>query len=283
MGCAKSKSHTLNTSKVVHSTGRMTHKAELRSHYEVEGFKARVVLLYHVTSAEAAKAIVNSGGKMFRGSKGMFGGGIYFAVDFDIANYKAHYHGATIEADVVLGYSLVCRQAMHSMTYSELRKTYGCNSVKGDGPCLSNPEYVVYNWAQVSIKKVSIDGETYYEAKEEKESKVCSNSTCEYSGQKHIGSCRNKCMNLNCEFYGEHHLGTCSLRCKNESCVDYRESHRGGCKIRCLNERCMDYGNYHRGDCRNKCALMKGAKRMGNFTLGLAQTGTKIIVAKSWP
>ena len=41
------------------------------------------------------------------------------------------------------------------MTFTKLRCSYGCNSVKGVG-CVSKTEYVVYNWAQASIPKVKI-------------------------------------------------------------------------------------------------------------------------------
>ena len=59
--------------------------AEKRSRYEVEGCKDRVNILYHLTSADAAKAITNTGRKMLPGKGGMFGGGIYFAESVAIA------------------------------------------------------------------------------------------------------------------------------------------------------------------------------------------------------
>jgi hypothetical protein len=85
----------------------------------------------------------------------MFGGGIYFATTREIAFSKAHSAGAVVEAEVMLGYSLVCRNAMPHMTYTQLKAVYGCDSVKGQD-CVSNPEYVVYNWAQVTISAVQI-------------------------------------------------------------------------------------------------------------------------------
>lgn len=45
-------------------------------------------------------------------------GGIYFATTLEIAFSKAHSAGAIAEAEVMLGYSLVCRNAMPHMTYS---------------------------------------------------------------------------------------------------------------------------------------------------------------------
>ena len=101
------------------SVKRARKMAKIRENYEVEGFKARVVILYHVTSPESAKSIVNSK-KMLRGSQGMFGGGIYFAETIEIANRKAQYSGATITAEVVLGFSLICRNANYEMNYQKL-------------------------------------------------------------------------------------------------------------------------------------------------------------------
>lgn len=126
---------------------------------------------------------------MPQSSNGIFGEGMYFASTFDLANSKAHLHEATIEADVVLGYSLVCRKNMNGMTDTLLRKTYGCNSVKGE-ECLPDPEYVVYNWSQISIRIVRINSEVYYETGVEREKKLCNNSVCGYFGKKHIGKCR---------------------------------------------------------------------------------------------
>jgi hypothetical protein len=87
----------------------------------------------------------------------MFGGGIYFATTREIAFNKAHSTGAVVEAEVMLGYSLVCRKAMPHMTFTQLKAVNGCDSVKGEG-CVSDPEYVVYNWAQVTISDAQIHG-----------------------------------------------------------------------------------------------------------------------------
>ena len=65
------------------------HMSFLCKKHEVEGYKNRTIRLYHVTSPDSAKAIVNSY-KMLRGSTGLFGGGIYFAETEAIASHKAH-------------------------------------------------------------------------------------------------------------------------------------------------------------------------------------------------
>lgn len=139
-----------------------------RSTNVVEGFKGRVITLFHATCPDKAKEIAKSG-KMMRGAKGMFGGGIYFALSAEIATHKAKNKGATIEAEVRLGYSLIYRKAMKSMTYASLR--YECNSVQGEG-CVSKPEYVVYNYAQVNIKAILIEDQIYSAPKDEETQRI---------------------------------------------------------------------------------------------------------------
>lgn len=183
--------------------------AARRKQYPVEGFKGRVITLFHVTCPDKAKEIAQSG-KMIRGVKGMFGGGIYFALSTEIADHKAKNKGAVIEAGVLLGYSLICKKPMKIMTYALLSSRYGCNSVKGDG-CVSNPEYVVYNCAQVSIKVIRIEDEIYYEPNNEEPLRMCKNPLCEFNDQQHQGNCKNFCPNPLCSFFRGHHFGRCSL------------------------------------------------------------------------
>lgn len=224
-----------------------------RQQFETEGWEDRTISLFHVTSSEAAQSIVDSG-KMLRGKTGLFGGGIYFAETVEIANKKAHFTGATIKAEVFLGFSLICRKSDYDMNFNKLIKHYGCNSVKGMG-CVSWPEYVVYNWSQVSIQKVLIGDKVYFKTKDKqgKKSSVCTSELCIYYMQKHIGSCRIKCINNKCEYYGDYHLGSCKVPCLNELCENYGENHRGKCKLKCKNLNCEDYGEYHHHKCRNKC------------------------------
>ena len=232
---------------------RSSRRAELRLKHEVEGYKGRIVHLFHVTSAEAAKLIVNSL-MMIPGSKGLFGAGIYFAETYEIAETrKALHHGACIEADVMLGFSLVCRQKMYDMNYETLRKTYGCHSVKGDKGAVNFVEYVVYQWTQVNIKLVKIGNEVYYQSTGKEGMRLCKNSRCEFLGRKHIGSCRMKCANPNCNLNGEAHLGKCEIRCSNIRCIDTGLRHEGACKLKCNNTKCSLEGQYHTEDCIIPC------------------------------
>ena len=58
--------------------------------------------LYHETSPEAAASILRSQ-RMYRGSDGLAGGGIYFAESPSEARRKAHQHRAMLKATVRVG------------------------------------------------------------------------------------------------------------------------------------------------------------------------------------
>jgi len=73
---------------------------------------------------------------------------VYFAEDESTALRKAHRSGATITANVLIGYSLVCRRSTSNMNLQELARKYECDSVKGVD-VVNFPEYTVYNWAQI--------------------------------------------------------------------------------------------------------------------------------------
>ena len=77
-----------------------------------------------------------------------------------IALHKARHKGAVVKADVQLGVSLVCEEPASTMTFTQLREKYECDSVKAER-CVSNRKYVVYNWEQVTVVKVKIGGEVY--------------------------------------------------------------------------------------------------------------------------
>lgn len=207
MGAGASKSKSRRHISASHRR-KLAKMEKLRENYEVEGFKRRVITLYHITSPDSAKSIVNSK-KMLRGTVGMFGGGIYFAETIAIANCKAHHSGAIVTADVNLGFSLICRQAEPNLNYGILHFTYGCNSVKG---AITYTEYVVYNWGQVVIKNITIEGKDYYKNSDAtKKQHYCKNSLCLYYKEKHLGNCRIKCTNSICQYNGEYHLGSCSI------------------------------------------------------------------------
>lgn len=120
---------------------------------------AKVLRLYHITDEKAGKLICETN-EMLRGSKGMFGGGIYFAESVKSAKHKALHHGYLVEADVWIGKELRVPKAdikYRYMTFTKL-KARGCDSLwapngSGKGEC----ERVVYNKDQVqiiSIKKL---------------------------------------------------------------------------------------------------------------------------------
>jgi len=117
-----------------------------------------VKTLYHITDPNAAKAIEDSG-KMYRGSNGMLGPGIYFGEHISVCEKKARKHGYVVEAEVKLGKTKEVSKpgllnylvGSHKFTHNRLLKD-GFDSVVCDTP--TGTEYVVYNYDQVSIKRV---------------------------------------------------------------------------------------------------------------------------------
>jgi hypothetical protein len=130
------------------------------SKHHIEGFKDRVVLLYHVISSDSARKIIDTG-RIMRGSQGLIGGGIYFAETPAIANHNAIHRGALIEAFVYLGMSLVVRRTRRHMRFTYLKRKYDCDSVRAES-VVSQPEYAVYHWAQVCIRKIKIGSDVKY-------------------------------------------------------------------------------------------------------------------------
>lgn len=125
-----------------------------------EGFPGRVVRMYHGTSPDCAQAII-SNGRILRGSKGMLGPAIYFADTVEVAEHKSERNGALIDAFVYLGVSLIVRRARYHMTYTAVKTVYHCDSVKAED-VVSRPEYAVYNWAQVCIREIQVNGRVEY-------------------------------------------------------------------------------------------------------------------------
>ena len=121
---------------------------------ETEGLPGREEILYHLTDEVAAKSIKATGFQP--GSKGMFGGGIYFAKSVGDCMGKAQHDKskgtAVLTAKVKLGRSRVCRKAETSLTLAKV-KANDCSSAKGESPCVSRPEYVVFEpWQVTSIR-----------------------------------------------------------------------------------------------------------------------------------
>merc|ERR1712166_453448 len=121
---------------------------------ETEGLPGREEILYHLTDEVAAKSIKATGFQP--GSKGMFGGGIYFAKNVADCMGKAQHDKskgtAILTAKVKLGRSKVFRKAATSLTLAKV-KANDCTSAKGDSPAVSMPEYVVFEpWQVTSIR-----------------------------------------------------------------------------------------------------------------------------------
>ncbi len=204
-----------------------------------EGHKGRTKILYHVTSTTAAQSIESSQ-QMNKGKSGMFGAGIYFAESPAICKTKAHFHGATIQATVELGKSLICYQPCPKMDYSTLTTKYSCDSVKGVG-CVSNPEYCVYQSIQVKNIKI-INGKQYAQS-------LCMNNKCKYYLSAHKGNCVLFCEHNNCQHYHKYHAGNCIFLCQHKNCKNYHKYHAGNCIFLCQHRNCKNYHTYHGGNC----------------------------------
>ena len=146
----KSTSHAAADHKcgVCHECG---HRGRDCKEVETEGLPGRTKVLFHETSEAGGKAIYRS--QTFNpGSKGMFGAGIYFATSSADCVGKAHQSGVVLTAKVKLGRSLVCRKAATGMTLEKVKQR-GCQSVKGESPAVTRPEYAVFEpWQVTSIR-----------------------------------------------------------------------------------------------------------------------------------
>ncbi|CAE8633933.1 unnamed protein product [Polarella glacialis] len=102
--------------------------------------------LYHQTDPESAQMILDTG-RMFRGTSGALGGGIYFAGSPEDTERKAHHRGVILECRVYLGKIKRLSACDGTVTFSLLDHE-GFDSVLFTG-FPSGPEYVVYNFDQV--------------------------------------------------------------------------------------------------------------------------------------
>ena len=108
-------------------------------------------VLYHVTSPEKAKLIKQSGGTLFRGAQGAYGGGIYFAATPSDANHKARHGGVLITCSVQLGVSLRATR-VRDYTFTELQRMGYDSVVSPKGPSgAGSVEFVVYDYRQVKV------------------------------------------------------------------------------------------------------------------------------------
>lgn len=115
--------------------------------YSISGYKGLLLILYHITDANSARAIEASQ-MMKPGSSGMLGGGIYFADTKEAAQKKAQRHGVVLKCLVKVGKIMVLKQDRNThITHNDL-KALGVNSIKGV-EYRSGSEYVVYKPSQV--------------------------------------------------------------------------------------------------------------------------------------
>lgn len=110
------------------------------------------ITLYHATSSSAGDSIERSG-RMHPGTRGKFGGGIYFARSESEARYKSnHGSGAIVKARVRMGRIKRINDPYsgyhNNISYRGL-KNKGYDSVIGQ--MRSGNEYVVYNPDQVKV------------------------------------------------------------------------------------------------------------------------------------
>ena len=116
--------------------------------------KCESVLLYHQTSQESAKSILNQG-KFRCGSRGIVGGGIYFATSAEDTNRKAHSRGVILTATVKLGNVIKFKHSTVSILLCLLKDynlkkliTKGYDSVEVILP--TGIEYCIYDYSQIS-------------------------------------------------------------------------------------------------------------------------------------
>ena len=112
---------------------------------------SNVKTLYHQTNATSFRLIEQSGLKMLRGSSGMAGGGIYFAVSKGDTDHKAHKKGVMLTCSVRLGkVKKIAVGGDVSVTFKSLQEE-GFDSVEIPRP--GGTEYVVYNLDQARVVK----------------------------------------------------------------------------------------------------------------------------------
>ena len=142
--CKKGKTHFCKSCKdkdSMHSSSKCTPRhGRLMSNIQT---------LYHQTDEASFRLIEGSGLKMLRGSTGLAGGGIYFAVSKSDTAGKAHKKGVMLTCSVRLGkVKKVSSGGDASVTFSSLQKE-GYDAV--EIPRRGGTEFVVYNLDQVRI------------------------------------------------------------------------------------------------------------------------------------
>ena len=120
--------------------------------------------VYHATTYEYAKSIIEYQ-TLKKVKNGIFGLGIYFASNIQIAKHKAneigYKVGAFIECKVDFGFSLILDQPNPNLSLDDLKK-YDCNSVMGRSAVNKDWEFVVYESERANpIRMFLINDKSY--------------------------------------------------------------------------------------------------------------------------
>eukprot|EP01084_Bolivina_argentea_P268207 455484_1 len=116
-------------------------------------FGTKILTLYHVTDEKSAESIFKQN-KMKCGSKGMFGGGIYFAETPKNAHYKALRTGVLITAKVFVGNEYNAKDgSAGSFDFKSLQQLKFDSVYAPNGSGSGAAERVVYNSDQVYLIK----------------------------------------------------------------------------------------------------------------------------------
>lgn len=112
--------------------------------------------VYHATCTDSAKQII-SDNYLKKGTNGMFGSGIYFALNPTIAKSKVkhahHSSDAFIECMVDFGDSLILDEPDHDITL-EMINNYGCQSILGRSQVGHKWEFVVFESSRTKPKRM---------------------------------------------------------------------------------------------------------------------------------
>lgn len=122
-------------------------------------FGPRVRVLYHLT---ARGEDIKESGEMLRGSRGLAGGGIYFADSPDTCRAKALSNGYIIKARVLVGKAKVV--SLGPLNLGAIINQYDFTSLQGEGfdslqieGLRTGDEFIVYNKDQVELISVRPD------------------------------------------------------------------------------------------------------------------------------
>ena len=138
----------------------------IMDHHKKRVQSGNTTTLYHQTSAEAARCIIETG-LMNPGTKGVAGGGIYFTITPEQTYHKAQSQGVILECDVVLGAILTVDgywisgnlQELVALGFDSVQLQRETTMLEDIRSCkriirLGGTEYVVYDSSQViRVKK----------------------------------------------------------------------------------------------------------------------------------